>query len=231
MNIKLNKDLLNIVKDKRVVIIGPSPYLVGTSSGKDINSYDVVCRVNDVAPPTELRPDYGDRTDVIFHNCGTHWMNGFRKKIYKSKDEFKKIKMGACLAIKSEGAQNNYLDWPNDYISDVVKNFESINMHKIPFYWVGVEDYKKLHQAISVEPSQGVLAIAVLAQYPLKELSIKGFSFYLEGQNHDHAYFSGYRDDYGGSIGHDMRTQLTFFKNLLKKHPQITIDSYLKNLL
>lgn len=231
MDIKLNKDLLSIVKGKRVVIVGPSPYLVGTSSGKDINSYDVVCRVNDIVPPLKLRDDYGDRTDIIFHNCGTRWMDGFRKKIAKYSEEFKKIKMGSCLAIKSEGNQNNYLDWPNDYVSDVVKNFEFINMHKIPFYWVGVEDYKKLHQAISVEPSQGVLAIAVLAQYPLKELAIKGFTFYLEGQNYDQAYFPEYREDYSGSIGHNMHPQLSFFKNLLKKHSHITLDPYFKNLL
>ena len=69
MDYQLNKDLLSILKGKRVAIVGPSPHLMGHNIGELIDSYDIVCRVNEVHP-TGYESDYGDRTDIVFHNCG-----------------------------------------------------------------------------------------------------------------------------------------------------------------
>ena len=74
-DISLNKDLLNIVKDKRVALIGPAPYLTGKGSGNYFDNYDVVCRPNDIIPPENLRADYGNKTDVMFHNFGDRITN------------------------------------------------------------------------------------------------------------------------------------------------------------
>jgi hypothetical protein len=230
-DIQLNDNLLRLVENKRVIIVGPAPYLTGSGAGEEIDKYDIICRVNDLAPPLSLREHYGSRTDIMFHNLGALWMPGLKRKIEKYSKDFQKLKMAACLSIKSEGSQKDCLQWPNDYVSGVVKNFESINRYNLPFYWVGIEDYKKLHKAVTVEPSQGILAMAVLAEYPLKELAIKGCTFYLEGQDYDQVYFAGCRDDYSGAIGHDMNAQIVFFKKLLREKQKIVIDPYLRKLL
>ena len=76
IDIQINDNLLRLVENKRVIILGPAPYLVGSGAAKEIDDYDVVCRVNDIIPPLSLRPDYGNRTDIMFHNFGTPWMAG-----------------------------------------------------------------------------------------------------------------------------------------------------------
>jgi hypothetical protein len=228
-DIQLNDNLLRLVENKRVIILGPAPYLIGSGAAKEIDDYDVVCRVNDIIPPLSLRPDYGNRTDIMFHNFGRNRMPGLKKKIETYSKDFQKLKMISCLAIKTIGNQPDYLQWPNDYVSEVVKNFESVNEYNVPFYWIGVEDYKKLHKVITVEANQGTLAMGVLAQYPLKELAIKGCNFYMEGHDYDKVYFKGYIDDHTG-IGHEMDPQIAFLKRLLTEKQNIVIDSHLQKL-
>ena len=80
-NISLNNNLASLIENKRVVMIGPSPHLTGSKLGNYIDRHDTVCRINDVMPPPDLRGDYGSRTDILFHNFGTVWMEGLREKI------------------------------------------------------------------------------------------------------------------------------------------------------
>jgi len=51
----------------KVVIVGPSPCIVGLGLGHSIDGYDVVCRVNSSYMNTILNPtDYGTKIDVEF---------------------------------------------------------------------------------------------------------------------------------------------------------------------
>ncbi len=244
-NISLNKDLLNIVKDKRVALIGPAPYLTGKSKGSDFDNYDVVCRPNDIIPSEKMRSDYGSKTDVMFHNCANHVLPILRKKIEEDREYFKKLKMVCCLSTKAKHSDTNFLSWPEDYVSDVVRNFDEINEYSKPFYWIGNRDYRKIYKAIGSEPNTGVAAIAVLMNYPVKELLVSGFSFYV----HCKTYEDTYRDDYHTrceKIVHDFKTGRSFgfsaghgaFANasqveFFKRHcsDKITIDSHLNQLL
>ena len=115
-----NEYLNNLLDGKRIVIVGPSPHLVDQNIGSTIDDYDVVCRVNDIIPVSELRKDYGKRTDILFHNCSTDGMPGLIEKIEHNKTHWENLKMVVCPSIKALGPQNDYLSWSNDYISDVV---------------------------------------------------------------------------------------------------------------
>ena len=232
-----NKKFLNLVKNKRIAIVGPSPHLIGSEAGKVIDQYDLVCRVNDIIPAEDLRKDYGSKTDIMFHNLGTDWMNGLKDKIKNNKIHWNNLKMVVCPTIKAIGPQNDYLSWPDDYVSDVENNFNSINDCDIPFYWIGVKNYKELWHKFGTEPNCGMLAVMMLSIYPIKELLVTGFSFYSQGSSKkDLVYYRNHRsnkikdsEDYGG--GHLQEPQKKVFKTLLSTDERIKIDSYLQKLL
>jgi len=237
-DIQTNSDLRNLIANKRVAIIGPSPHLVECGAGSLFDEYDTVCRVNDVIPLHELRQDYGSRTDILFHNMSDHGMPGLREKIaYKDTRQYwENLKLVMCPSIKSVGSQSDYLQWPDDKVSDVVKNFESVNDSSIPFYWVGVKDYKTLWSAIGTEPNCGMLAIMILLSYPIKELLVTGFSFFTQGAGQYDVYCEGHWPDAvpkpaAFGRGHPQEAQRRVFKDLCVSTSNITVDSFLNTVL
>ena len=233
-----NEYLNNLLDGKRIVIVGPSPHLVDQNIGSTIDDYDVVCRVNDIIPVSELRKDYGKRTDILFHNCGTNGIPGLIEKIEHNKTHWENLKLVVCPAIKALGPQNDYLSWSDDYISDVVKNFESVNYSNIPFYWIGVKDYKILWSVIGTEPNSGILSIMMLLKYPIKELFVTGFSFYAQGTKKYDVYCKGHwsdsvpiSDDKNFSGGHAQERQKEVFKEFYKNDRRIRIDDYMNDIL
>ena len=237
-DIQTNSNLRNLIADKRVVVIGPSPHLKECGAGPLFDEYDIVCRINDVIPLYELRPDYGSRTDILFHNMSDQGMPGLREKIaYKDARQYwENLKLVMCPSIKSIGSQSDYLQWPDNTVSAVVKNFESVNESGIPFYWLGVKDYKKLWSAIGTEPNCGMLAIMILLSYPIKELLVTGFSFFAQGAGQYDVYCEGHWPDavpkpaaFGG--GHPQESQRRVFKDLCVSTAQLKVDSFLNEVL
>lgn len=79
-----DRSLLEIVHGRRVAMVGPAPYLSGTGSGKIIDDYDVVIRINQVGAFGE-EDDYGSRTDVLFHADGRPAIRAIAKARRKHK--------------------------------------------------------------------------------------------------------------------------------------------------
>lgn len=244
LDISLNKDLLDLTAGKRVALIGPAPHLVGKNLGKILDSYDIICRVNSVVPPIDIQNDYGNRTDILFHNCATDYMPSLIEKIAKNQAEFEALKMVCCLATKASNRDINYLSWDDDHVSDVVRNFAKVNKHDVPFYWIGVRDYRELYHYMDLsEPYTGNATIAVLSQYPIKELLITGFSFYLGGNTYQDIYYSGHwpaslissrknKNFKNGFHGERANTkQVRIIKKILNQSDNIIIDSYMNNIL
>ena len=241
--IDLNPDLLRLVEGRRVAIVGPAPYLLDKSIGADLNKYDVVCRINDIIPRADLQEHYGERTDIMFHNCGTAFMPGLKRKIEKSPEAFKNLKMVVCAAIKAKHTDTDYLQWQDNHVSDVVANFQKLNIHQIPFYWIGVKDYKNLYSRVGAEINSGIAAISVLLQYPIKELFVTGFTFYLGGTLETDLYYPGHWDtieastktDFGINSGHGLHAnmhQIRYFKEMAKNEGDVlAVDSHINQLL
>ena len=242
--ISLNPDLLNLIAGKHVQIVGPAPYLIGQKRGKEFDSIDVVVRLNEIIPLKHLREDYGSKTDILFCNFGTPWMPGIKRSIELEdrKDYFKKLKLVVASAIKSDHSETNFLSWPDDYVSNVPRNFNSINNYQLPFYWIGVKDYKKLYRDIGTEFNTGVAAIAMLMQYPIKKLSLAGFTFFVGGTTYKDLFHEGHMDNidikgrkFGLSGGHGLQShlrQIEYFKTLFRRSGDtIIIDNKLKEIL
>jgi len=244
IKLDINEDLLNLVKGKRVAIVGPAPYLKDHTAGTKIDDYDIICRINDIIPPEHLRCHYGKRTDIMFHNFGTITIPGLKRKIEKETEAFNKLKMIVCPVIKATHSDTDYLQWPDDHVSGVVANCEEINSNKIPFYWIGVPDYKKIHNDIRAEFNTGMGAITTLLSYPIKELYVTGFTFYMGGLTEDELYYEGHWDEaeakakngnFGIEFGHGFHAnlaQIDYFTQLCKNNPLVLrADKKIKHLL
>ena len=236
--------MLELLSGKSISLVAPAPYLIGKGRGKEFNNSDLIARPNEIIPLPHLRTDYGNRTDLLFCNFGTPWMPGIKRKIAlnDNDDYFKNMKMVVGSAIKADHSEGNFLEWPDDYVSDISKNFQSINKHNLPFYWIGVRDYKRMYSVIGAEFNTGIAAIAMLLHYPITRLNLAGFTFYHGGNSYKELYCDGHMDsqdtdgrNFGISGGHGavahMR-QLSFFKALYENYKDIiTIDQELHEVL
>ena len=195
-NISLNENLLRLIKNKDVALIGPAPYLIDSSRGPEFDNADIIVRPNEIIPPKNLRKDYGSRTDILFCNFGTPWMPGIKRKIALDDHEehFKNLKLVVGSAIKADHSEGDFLTWPDGYVSAVPSNFQSINKYNLPFYWIGVRDYKKIYNSVGVEFNTGIAAAAILLSYPIKSLKIAGFTFYKGGDSYEELYYEGHMD-------------------------------------
>ena len=87
--------LKSLIEGKRVAIVGPSPHLMGTKMGELIDSYDVVCRLNEIFP-NGLEDDYGTRTDIAFWNLCNAAMPNFKQMIIENKKKLEEINLIVC---------------------------------------------------------------------------------------------------------------------------------------
>lgn len=237
MNYYQDNDLLKVLKNKRVAIVGPSPHLIDLNMGQIIDSYDIVCRVNEIHP-TGYENDYGNRTDIIFHNCGARFIETFGHKLNQNLNITKSLKYVICPCVKNTGADNNWIDWSDDYESGVVNNFKSINDYNVPFYWIGMKNYREIYNHYTVEPNAGQTSICILLEHDVRELFVTGFSFYSQGNkpclSHrpGHTY-EGLEQEHIGDEGHPQNPQIKAFRNkVLKEYgDKIMIDSYLNDIL
>jgi len=235
--IMIDNVLKKTIEGKRVAIVGPSPHLVGKSLGAYIDNFDLVCRVNNL-PPTNLSKDYGHRTDILFHNTGSIFLDHFKSQMTKD-ERYKKLKLVYCPVIKAVGSDNIRSIIKHGY-SPVSENFPKINIYNLPFKAIDVEAYARYFTAIRAEPNCGFMAIIMLSSNYLSNLFITGFSFYAQGIQAKDSYVEGHRyifDGYDSSLvgeaSHPQKPQIAFFKNFIMKRysNEIIVDSYLNNLL
>lgn len=233
-NIKKDKKIEELLKDKRIAFVGPSNHLEGKKIGKLIDEYDLICRVNEIFPK-DLGEDYGSRTDISFINFATREITHFIYKIRESGEKAKNIKQFICPVIKAQ----------HDWGGSVRDNEKIINIYNTPTYFIDKEDYETLYNQVGIEPNMGFLSILFLLQYSIKELFVTGISFYaqLRGnttvKDYDIYYHKGYTpklfqySEWSPDLCHQIDPQLQYFKkNILTNYRDIVkIDSYLNDLL
>ena len=229
--------LCDFVQGKRVAVVGPAPYLEGKGEGTLIDSYDIILRPNNFSIPNNLKCDYGSRTDIMNHNFGTPWMPGLKDLISKNLEDFKSLKFCMCTAIKSEHSETDILNWPDDYVSNVVRNFNEVNEYDVPFYWVGVKKYHDYYRMIGCEPYTGVLSVVSLLECQVKEVYVTGFDFYQGSV----VYYDGclsplnaskYKSNAGGSHGGDSKMkQILFLRSLVDQDDRLNVDEKLKSII
>ena len=62
-----NKDIRNLIENKRVCIVGPANYLNNLNIGDKIDNYDTIVRFNKGYNLIKQPNVFGSRTDILYH--------------------------------------------------------------------------------------------------------------------------------------------------------------------
>ncbi|WP_169713869.1 glycosyltransferase family 29 protein [Oceanicoccus sagamiensis] len=151
----------DILKGKRVALVGLAGYLEQKQWGIEIDKADIVVRVNAVAPANEgAQRDLGCRTDWLL----TSYNRDIRSDLHR-----------AAL----EGISNITLCYPD--VGDFSQNHQAFSQDLSGRGGVGsvlFQDYERLEVELSCRPSSGLIAIDYLLQSELASLTLYGFSFF-----------------------------------------------------
>ena len=161
-----NETFLSLIKNKKVIIVGPSITVQKCNLGTFINNFDVVVRLNKSLPiPTKMYPHIGYRTDILYNSLNT--------TDYPGENKF------SPHFLKREKVK--YLRCPYPPISPFAKDIQSFNRknkNMIDFGHIETNYYAKLEYCLGTRPYTGTCAIADLLQCGVKKLFVMGIDFY-----------------------------------------------------
>jgi hypothetical protein len=200
--------------NKSVILVGPSEYVAKDCELIDVDSYDIVVRLN--CHWRKIGGNLGNRTDVICHCLNKNQISG--ADIVRMKDD--KIK----LLLRNDF----------DFVTDKrkIKHFNTLNkdigfkdMESIPN-----EFFCNLKKQVGTNPSTGVLCIMYLLSRSVKALDVVGFDFYrtLYYTKKDERFRNMIAK---GAVGHNIEKQLSFMKGVFKATPNLRAVGYLKTVL
>lgn len=159
----------NLLKNKKVIIVGPSPSLEGRGIGEWIDSFDVVVRLNKGFPVEhQHKSDLGSKIDIHYHSLSTDELIG-------GKVHFKEMKESGVFLTCSypKEIQPFYMDFVRFYNENLKWN--------IPFHEMNLLYYYEVAKMLGTRPNTGTLSILDLLCYDVKELHITGFTWFRDG--------------------------------------------------
>ena len=249
---EVDEKLYEYLDGARVAFVGPAPYLSGSSTGAEIDSYDVVVRIQHGIPN---EADYGSRTDIVQSCLNSNYGPPVVEHLTATPAD-KRPRFVICNDTASQLKQDG--TWA--FVDEVyTQAFEQLN---VPFVHLKNEDetwdrwalywqvYPKQHienfdhksyTQYTANFNSGYGALNYLMRYPIKELAVFGVDFYNTGipQTDEQKYNKLYTDTYGPSgtpngpdkILHDQLSQMMHCTNVLLKDNRFKLDSTVKNML
>lgn len=238
---KRDENLNELLRGKSIAYVGPSAHLIGTESGDKIDSYDLVCRINQDFPiPPNRQKDYGKRTDILVA-CFSKVFTKLIKPYFDSNSEYiKNLKYVICPWYDYENSPSNpFTPLPAD--TNLEESFQKLNKFSIPYHGIGDEFTAEMHREMNCETCSGLAGIIILLKYGIKEIYVTGISFFDMGSpaTFEELHYSEYADSrekvgigrkirYGKEFGHYQPPQINYFKKLIKQDNRIKLDDYLK---
>ena len=170
-------------KDKSIAIVGNSKHLLSCSHGENIDSHDVVCRINrsfKIIPPRTNKyiRHYGTKTNFLFVNL-----------IRTSGHSHNVREMGPYKII-----QTTACEVPPKY-------------SKIVSAVVDGSTIKELSDQLSMKPSTGLRVLYIISKCDPKMVSVFGFDWKQKAPS-----FYGHHDDWSASQ-HDFKEEQEYCNN------------------
>ena len=249
---RVDSELENYLKGKRVAYVGPAPYLVGSSLGKKIDSYDVVVRIQHGIPNEK---DYGSRTDIVQSCLNSNYGPPLVKHLQIIERQ-KRPKFVICNDTASELKPDGTWAFVDEVYTAAFKELGVPLVHlkndddtweRWALYW---QIYPKQHienfgnrkyTQYTANFNSGYGAINYLMRYPITELAVFGVDFYNTGipQTDEGKYNKNYTDTYGISgtpngpdkVLHDQLSQMNHCINVLLKDKRFKLDKRVESML
>jgi len=230
MNSKNIDNYLEYVSGKSVAIVGPAAYLSSIKIGSQIDSFDIVVRINRGMEILNNKDVFGSRTDILY-NC-----------LIESPDNGGKIDI--------EFYKSNRISWVCTVpFSDYHGKCENNNLHlmvkketvdkickSFNFHIMDCVEYGKLNREIQCRSNTGFAAIFDIINHKAKEVFITGFSFYLD--SFQDGYKSGCQrkeDEFAYqcfiSNRHNQKNQWSYLKKVYNSLDNIKCDKVLDFIL
>ena len=190
---------ISLVKNKRVIIVGPSITVQECNLGTFINNFDIIIRLNKSLPiPSKMFQHIGDRTDILYNSLNT--------------SDFPGENNTGPLFFKQQNIK--YVRCPYPPIppfQEDIKSFCRKNKNVINFGHIDTLFYQKIENSLGTRPYTGTCAIADLLRCDVKQLYVMGIDFYT----YKHSFY--YRNV--------SRTKLKKLQNnhIHKRKPQIDL--------
>ncbi len=214
---------------KNLAVVGPAPTLEGSGQGAFIESHDLVVRINrGYVIRDALRPDIGERTDILYHSCwfGEKFLPERKKWIDAIPSEVSWI----CTAYPRR-------DLDHHYAADIA-TFEADLAGRIPLRIMPLARHLALVEAIATRPNAGVAAIDDLLAFGVAAVYVTGFTFY-SGQR---PYRQGYTGEADTALVdpvrartfhaiHDQARQRRFVAERLATDSRLSVDPALAEIL
>jgi hypothetical protein len=209
----MHKLLYSLINNKKVVIVGPAPYLNNKGNGEYIDSFDTVVRCNKGIGLVQNPKIFGSRTDILYHCVNQHEDNGGKlekDKLINTKlivGVYPPMNVGENCSFKHCGTLNDYNNLPKD----ILDKFTFISKH----------NYLKLENEVQCRPNTGIVAIDNILLFQPKELYITGFTLFKDG------YSKLYRNKIDGKNVTEKNSKFVVLNRMTKETYQGHHDQYL----
>lgn len=233
---KENKTIDSFIKGKRIALVGPASYMEGSNYGKEIDSHDIVVRINRGIESIEAyQKDIGRRTDV-FYSC---LIERAQQTGVLDPEELKN-KYNIKYVVAPPDSNMKGLSSKTVFHSLVDKNKVKKINKLIPVSIVSHEFHTKLAKNVDCKPNTGFMAIYDLLRMNPEQLSIYGFSFYLDGfitgqksgvENEKKCTEQEFADMAFNSKRHVQKNMWEYAKKTLVKNENVKLDKFLTKIL
>ena len=223
-----DEEFAKLIKNKKIIYVGPSPHLRGKGMGSFIDSFDLVIRINQAFEiPESDCEDYGSRTDILM-NC----LNINKIKALGNNVEF-------ARSLK-------YIVCPMVSMWDVKRVEDFLNLVGTPWHNVSDGYLFKVFKEVGTTCNTGLMGIITLLNYDIKQLHVTGMTFFNMNK-FGKIYYDKYHDEavknnnFKNTLTkepslmdlridiHQQEPQIEYFKRMVKQHygKILTLDEYL----
>jgi hypothetical protein len=215
-----DKNFYNLVKNKKVIVVGPSRTVQECNLGKFIDSFDVIIRLNKSLPiPPNLYEHIGSRTDILY--------NSLNQTDYPGENNINPI------FIKNNNVK--YLRCPYPPIEPFkydIKMFLSRNRNIVSFGHIDLDYYRKLRYSLGTRPYTGTCAIADLLHCQAKEVFVMGIDFYTYGYARHYRNISKRKlEKLRNNNIHKRKPQIDLMRRFYLLDTRLIVDNILDKIL
>lgn len=179
--------IIDMFKNKRVVLIGPAPELHGKNKNKFFKNFDIVCGVNQLYNLNDC--DYCERIDILFNTTNPECISELNNNIDQINKKKIKYIIGTNKWNKSRPLNISSFNTFCKIVTDINSDIECFDISQLA---------NNIDRSFNISQSSsgahtGTIALAFLLKLPLKELYIDGITFYNNnkfGVVHNKGYFS-----------------------------------------